>query len=95
MRNAQSTMEAGSVSNLRHVKGAVTVARLVLEQSTHTHISGLQATNFAVEMGMPLANLSTPQSSDMYYSWWGLLKKSSKECIGMPQPLRGLKSPAF
>ncbi|KAK9820305.1 hypothetical protein WJX72_008767 [[Myrmecia] bisecta] len=64
-----TNMDAGAVSDLRHVKHAIGTARLVMEHTNHTMLAGLQATAFAVEMGMKLANLSTPASSDMYYRW--------------------------
>ena len=65
----QAAMTAGAVSNLRHVRHAITTARLVMEHTKHTHISGLQATSFALEMGLSLSNLSTPVSSQLFYDW--------------------------
>ncbi|DBA97520.1 hypothetical protein WJX77_010669 [Trebouxia sp. C0004] len=62
-------MHVGSVCNLQHVKDAISTARLVMDHSTHTTLSGLQATAFAQEMGMMLTNLSTPASSSAFYSW--------------------------
>ena len=62
-------MHVGSVCDLRHVKDAISTARLVMEHTTHTTLSGLQATAFAQEMGMTLTNLSTPVSSSAYYAW--------------------------
>lgn len=65
----QVDMNVGSVCNLRHVKDAIATARAVMDHTTHTTLSGLQATAFALEMGMKLTNLSTRASSDAYYSW--------------------------
>ena len=62
-------MQAGSVCDLRHVKDAIGTARLVLKHTKHTTLSGLQATAFAQEMGMKLANLSTAASSENFYAW--------------------------
>lgn len=62
-------MAVGTVCDLRHVKEAITTARLVMDYTTHTTLAGLQATAFAQEMGMRLANLSTKESSDAYYRW--------------------------
>ena len=65
----QEHMQAGSVCDLRHVKEAIGTARLVMKHTQHTMLSGLQATAFAQEMGMKLANLSTPASSKAFYDW--------------------------
>ena len=61
-------MQAGSVCDLRHVKEAIGTA-MVMKHTKHTTLSGLQATAFAQEMGMKLANLSTPASSKTFYDW--------------------------
>ena len=63
-------MNVGSVCDLRHVKDAIITARAVMDHTIHTTLSGLQATAFALEMGLKLTNLSTPASSNVYYSWW-------------------------
>lgn len=65
----QADMQLGSVCDLRHVKDAIATARAVMEHTTHSTLSGLQATAFALEMGLRLTNLSTPASSNAYYSW--------------------------
>lgn len=65
----QRDMRVGSVCDLRHVKDAISTARLVMDYTTHTTLSGLQATAFAQEMGMMLTNLSTPASSSVFYAW--------------------------
>ena len=65
----QADMDVGSVCDLRHVKHAIATARAVMDYTTHTTLSGLQATAFALEMGLKLTNLSTPASSHTYYSW--------------------------
>ena len=62
-------MAAGAVANLRHVRHAITTARLVMERTSHSLISGLQATSFALDMGQGLSNLSTPTSSKIYWDW--------------------------
>ena len=65
----QADMHVGSVCDLRHVKDAVTTARAVMDHTTHTTLSGLQATAFALGMGLTLTNLSTPASSSAFYAW--------------------------
>lgn len=46
-----STMNVGAVACLRRVKNAVSVARAVLEHSSHTLLVGDFATEFAQMMG--------------------------------------------
>lgn len=63
------TMQAGAVGNLRHVRDAVSAARLVMEHTEHSLLAGLEATKFAHEMGLSLADLNTNHSSNIYVSW--------------------------
>ncbi len=37
-----NSMEVGAVSSLRHVRHAISTARLVMERTTHTMLAGLQ-----------------------------------------------------
>ncbi|KAK9807970.1 hypothetical protein WJX73_008598 [Symbiochloris irregularis] len=64
-----STMRAGAVANLQKVKKAISTARLVLEHTTHTLLSGQQADAFAAEMGEELSDLSTPGSTTQHQTW--------------------------
>lgn len=66
----QEDMNVGSVCDLRQVKEAIATARAVMDHTSHTTLSGLQATAFALQMGLKLTNLSTPASSNAYYTWW-------------------------
>jgi len=63
------TMDAGSVANLRNVKNAIALAHAVLKHTEHTLIVGSLATDFAVSMGFPLTNLSTPDSLRIWENW--------------------------
>lgn len=56
------TMKSGSVAGLRRIKDAISVARMVLEHTTHTMLSGDLATSFALEMGFTPENLTTADS---------------------------------
>ena len=76
----QKNMHVGSVCDLRNIMGAIQTARLVMEHTKHTTLSGLQATAFALEMGMKLANLSTPNSSDAFHSWYELCIRNTRAC---------------
>ena len=56
------TMKSGAVAGLRRIKDAISVARMVLEHTTHTMLSGDLATRFAMEMGFTPENLTTSGS---------------------------------
>ena len=64
-------MEAGAVAALRHVKDAIATARLVMERTTHTLLEGLHASQFALEMGLAVDDLSTPESRAIQRDWCG------------------------
>jgi len=63
------TMNAGSVSDLRRVKGAIKVARAVMDYTKHTMLAGDSATDFAVEMGFVEESLTTPTSEQKHANW--------------------------
>ena len=62
-------MKAGAVGALREIKGAVSVARRVMENTGHSLLVGSQATNFALEMGFTKESLSTNTSQTMWEQW--------------------------
>ncbi|KAK8386484.1 hypothetical protein O3P69_010839 [Scylla paramamosain] len=64
-----TTHDVGAVADLRRVKGAMAVARSVMEHTTHTLLVGEQATRFALMMGFPEENLTTPASVKMHEEW--------------------------
>ncbi|KAH7968421.1 hypothetical protein HPB52_008292 [Rhipicephalus sanguineus] len=73
----------GAVGDLRRVKHAISVARAVMERSTHTFLVGEKeqreytifpncasaATQFAVEMGFQEESLATNHSKQMWTEW--------------------------
>lgn len=63
----------GAVGALRHCKQAILAARRVLENTEHSLLVGLQATQFAVEMAVPLDNLTTEKSHSMWKDWYTLV----------------------
>lgn len=69
MMSCSTTHDVGAVADLRRVKGAISVARSVMEHTTHTLLVGEQATHFAVMMGFPEENLTTPTSAEMHEEW--------------------------
>jgi beta-aspartyl-peptidase (threonine type) len=48
------TLKAGAVSNLKHIKNPISLARLVMERSPHVMMVGEGAETFATQQGMKL-----------------------------------------
>jgi len=63
------TMEVGAVASLRHIKKAVTAARLVKDHTMHSLLAGLQASQFATMMGLKPENLTTEHSAKIHTDW--------------------------
>ncbi|RYP43811.1 hypothetical protein DL768_009672 [Monosporascus sp. mg162] len=64
-----TTMKSGAVAALRRVKNAISVARHVLEHTTHTLLAGDLATDFAVSNGFTAENLTTEDSAASCAEW--------------------------
>eukprot|EP01098_Paradermamoeba_levis_P000804 TRINITY_DN10929_c0_g1_i1.p1 TRINITY_DN10929_c0_g1~~TRINITY_DN10929_c0_g1_i1.p1 ORF type:complete len:356 (+),score=95.32 TRINITY_DN10929_c0_g1_i1:41-1069(+) len=63
------THDVGSVGCLKRVKTAISVARKVMEHTTHTLLVGEDATQFALQMGFKEEDLHTPSSVQMWKKW--------------------------
>jgi N4-(beta-N-acetylglucosaminyl)-L-asparaginase len=63
------THDVGSVGCLRGVKAAISVARSVMDHTSHTLLVGTLATNFAQEMGFTVESLETNKSKQMIEKW--------------------------
>lgn len=63
------TMNIGAVSDLRNIRNAISVARKVLDHTSHTMLAGNQATKFAVQMGFEKQSLSTNNSIGIWQKW--------------------------
>lgn len=63
------THDVGAVGDLRRVKSAISVARMVMEHTTHTLLVGEQATEFALMMGFQEESLTTNHSKKMHEDW--------------------------
>jgi len=59
----------GAVAALEHVVHAISVARLVMEKTPHTLLVGEGATRFALDQGMPRADLLTPEAEKSWREW--------------------------
>ncbi|KAH3842682.1 hypothetical protein DPMN_116186 [Dreissena polymorpha] len=63
------THDVGAVGAIRLVKTAISVARAVMERTTHTLLVGDQATSFAKQLGFQISDLHSNKSVDMYNQW--------------------------
>lgn len=63
------TLNVGAVGGLRRVRGAISVARLVLERTRHTLLVGEMATDFALELGFKEESLTSNESAKMHQQW--------------------------
>ncbi|KAI8502955.1 hypothetical protein Bbelb_196570 [Branchiostoma belcheri] len=64
-----TSLDVGAVADLRRVKNAISVARNVMEHTTHTMLVGEQATAFAIEMGFAESDLHTHRSIEQWIAW--------------------------
>jgi beta-aspartyl-peptidase (threonine type) len=53
-----ATLNNGAVAAVQHVSNPISVARLVMERTTHSLLSGLGAEHFALAQGIPLCDES-------------------------------------
>jgi N4-(beta-N-acetylglucosaminyl)-L-asparaginase len=60
---------AGSICNLHMIKNPISVARQVIEKTTHTTIAGEGAYQFALKMGFKPMQLLTPKSLQTWLDW--------------------------
>lgn len=63
------TYDVGAVGGLRRIKGAISVARLVLERTNHTLLVGDMASEFAVGLGYREESLESVESRRMHQQW--------------------------
>ncbi|KAM3968123.1 N(4)-(Beta-N-acetylglucosaminyl)-L-asparaginase [Aphomia sociella] len=63
------TMNVGAVGALRRIKGAISVARHVLENTKHSFLVGELATRFALQMGFKEETLTTTESKRLWMKW--------------------------
>jgi N4-(beta-N-acetylglucosaminyl)-L-asparaginase len=60
---------SGAIANLRHVKEAISVARVVMEKTYHSMIVGNEASDFAIKMGFARSSLRTEESDRLHQNW--------------------------
>jgi N4-(beta-N-acetylglucosaminyl)-L-asparaginase len=59
----------GAVSGLRDIAEAISVARLVLENTPHCLLTGIGARDFAIANGFKPRNMLTPESKARWEEW--------------------------
>jgi N4-(beta-N-acetylglucosaminyl)-L-asparaginase len=64
------THDVGSVGGLRRIRDAISVARAVMNYTTHTLLVGDMATNFALEMGFKQEETHSPSSMQKWIDWY-------------------------
>jgi isoaspartyl peptidase/L-asparaginase-like protein (Ntn-hydrolase superfamily) len=64
--------QCGAVAGMKSIKNAAQVARMVMERTPHVMLVGEGATKFAVEQGMPMEDLLTPEAGEKYREWKAL-----------------------
>lgn len=62
--------DVGSVAGLRRIRDAISVARAVMNYTTHTLLVGDLATNFALEMGFKQEETHSPNSMQKWIDWY-------------------------
>ncbi|XP_076029983.1 N(4)-(Beta-N-acetylglucosaminyl)-L-asparaginase-like isoform X2 [Oratosquilla oratoria] len=94
------THDVGAVADLRRVKSAISVARKVMEHTSHTLLVGNQATQFAIRMGFKEEDLNTSSSMESYKKWkenkcqpnyWINVTPDPKSSCGPYSPIEMLK----
>lgn len=63
------THDVGAVGCLKEVRGAISVARSVMEHTKETFLVGEDASDFAVEMGFQRQSLETNHSLEIWKNW--------------------------
>ncbi|XP_062905516.1 N(4)-(beta-N-acetylglucosaminyl)-L-asparaginase-like [Mobula hypostoma] len=96
-----NTIEVGAVGGLRRIKSAISVARAVMEHSTHTLLVGESASNFAQNMGFLSEDLTTNRSLHLHAEWlrkncqpnsWKNVSPNPETSCGPYKPIKALGS---
>lgn len=77
-----STLRAGAVADVGHVKNPILLARAVMEHSPHVMLAGQGAETFAREQGIPLVDASYFRTE---YRWQQLQKALKRDRLGQHQ----------
>ncbi|XP_078417926.1 N(4)-(beta-N-acetylglucosaminyl)-L-asparaginase [Cetorhinus maximus] len=95
------TIEVGGVGQLQRIKSAISVARVVMEHSSHSLLVGESASIFAQNMGFRSEDLTTTKSLSMHSEWlskkcqpnfWKNVSPNAETSCGPYKPRKGLRS---
>lgn len=64
------THDVGSVANLKRIRSAISVARAVMNYTTHTLLVGDAATEFAIDMGFKQEETHSIESMQAWINWY-------------------------
>ncbi|XP_067885430.1 N(4)-(Beta-N-acetylglucosaminyl)-L-asparaginase-like isoform X2 [Heterodontus francisci] len=96
-----NTIEVGGVGQLRRIKSAISVARAVMEHSSHSLLVGESASIFAQNMGFLSEDLTTNKSLSMHSEWlskncqpnfWKNVLPNAETSCGPYKRMKGLQS---
>lgn len=76
------TLEAGAVSGIKDIRNPICLARTVMEKSEHVFLTGVGASQFAVEQGFKTVDNSYFFTEKRYKSLQELLKKEREPATG-------------
>lgn len=76
------TLEAGAVSGIKDIRNPISLARTVMEKSEHVFLTGIGASQFAVEHGFKTVENSYFFTEKRYKSLQELLKKERNPVTG-------------
>jgi N4-(beta-N-acetylglucosaminyl)-L-asparaginase len=62
-----ATHDVGAVANLKNIRPAISVARAVMNYTTHTLLVGDAATKFAIGMGFKIEETHSIESMQSWY----------------------------
>lgn len=90
------THDVGAVGCLRRIKSAISVARSIMNHTTHTLLVGEEAAQFAIKMGFKEEDLHSKESIEMFETWkknkcqpnyWKNVSPDPKTSCGPYKPL--------
>jgi N4-(beta-N-acetylglucosaminyl)-L-asparaginase len=64
------THDVGAVAGLKNIRSAISVARAVMNYTTHTLLVGDAATKFAIEMGFKYEETHSVESMQLWIDWY-------------------------
>jgi beta-aspartyl-peptidase (threonine type) len=76
------TLKAGTISSVKYVQHPISLARAVMEHSSHVALTGEGALELALERGLPLAAPAFFQTDKTRQQWLELAQQEAKQLAG-------------